>query len=263
MAIVYEELMALKNLGQKYSYGDREVMLYAYGIGMGADPMDEKELAFVNEGTLTPRAAEGGADLCVRRGLGLGSRRHEDQPPDGGRRRARHHLPQAAADGGQHHRRLHRARRLRQGQGQGRRDPPPDRAEGREGREARHAGRLALRPRRRRLWRPVGRPARAAQDPEPRARQDRRHLDAAGPGAGLPPLRRPQSAALRSGIRPEGRLPAADPARHVHLRHHLPRRAADLMPITIRPPSASTSRGSPRRSIPARPSPWTCGRTAT
>jgi acyl dehydratase len=56
MAIVYEELMALKNLGQKYSYGDREVMLYAYGIGLGADPMDEKELAFVNEGTLTPRA---------------------------------------------------------------------------------------------------------------------------------------------------------------------------------------------------------------
>ena len=56
MAIVYEELMALKNLGQKYSYSDREVMLYAYGIGLGADPMDEKELAFVNEGALTPRA---------------------------------------------------------------------------------------------------------------------------------------------------------------------------------------------------------------
>jgi len=55
MAIVYEELMALKNLGQKYSYSDREVMLYAYGIGLGADPMDEKELAFVNEGVLTPR----------------------------------------------------------------------------------------------------------------------------------------------------------------------------------------------------------------
>jgi acyl dehydratase len=47
--------MALKNLGQKYAYTDREVMLYAYGIGMGADPMDENELAYVNEGTLTPR----------------------------------------------------------------------------------------------------------------------------------------------------------------------------------------------------------------
>src|SRR5207237_6106892 len=52
----YDELMALKNLGQKYAYSDREVMLYAYGIGMGADPMNEKELAFVNEATATPRA---------------------------------------------------------------------------------------------------------------------------------------------------------------------------------------------------------------
>lgn len=56
MPIKYDELMALKNLGQKHSYGDREVMLYAYGIGMGADPMDEKELPFVNEAAATPRS---------------------------------------------------------------------------------------------------------------------------------------------------------------------------------------------------------------
>src|SRR6201992_2422959 len=56
MPIKYDEMMALKNLGQKYAYGDRDVMLYAYGIGMGADPMDEKELAFVNEASATPRA---------------------------------------------------------------------------------------------------------------------------------------------------------------------------------------------------------------
>lgn len=55
MSARYDELKGLKNIGQKYAYTDREVMLYAYGIGMGADPMDEKELAFVNEGTLTPR----------------------------------------------------------------------------------------------------------------------------------------------------------------------------------------------------------------
>lgn len=55
MPIKYEELMALKNLGQKYSYGDREVMLYAYGIGLGADPMDERELSFVNEASAEPR----------------------------------------------------------------------------------------------------------------------------------------------------------------------------------------------------------------
>src|ERR1700712_127247 len=56
MPIKYDELMALKNLGQKYAYGDREVMLYAYGIGLGADPMDEKELGFVNEAVATARA---------------------------------------------------------------------------------------------------------------------------------------------------------------------------------------------------------------
>src|ERR1700759_626567 len=55
MPINYEELMGLKNLDQRFSYSDREVMLYAYGIGLGADPMDEKELAFVNEGSAIPR----------------------------------------------------------------------------------------------------------------------------------------------------------------------------------------------------------------
>jgi len=55
MPIKYEELMAMKNLGQRYSYTDREVMLYAYGIGLGADPMDERELAFVNEAAASPR----------------------------------------------------------------------------------------------------------------------------------------------------------------------------------------------------------------
>ena len=55
MPINYDEVMALKNVGQKYAWTDREVMLYAVGIGMGADPMDQKELSFVNEGYFTPR----------------------------------------------------------------------------------------------------------------------------------------------------------------------------------------------------------------
>ena len=55
MALSYDQLSALKNLGQKYSYSDREVMLYAYGIGLGGDPMDEKQLAFVNEAYFTDR----------------------------------------------------------------------------------------------------------------------------------------------------------------------------------------------------------------
>ncbi|WP_027545419.1 MaoC family dehydratase [Bradyrhizobium sp. WSM2254] len=55
MPINYKQLMAMKSLDQRYSYGDREAMLYAYAIGMGADPLDEKELAFVNEATATAR----------------------------------------------------------------------------------------------------------------------------------------------------------------------------------------------------------------
>ena len=170
MPIKYDELMALKNLGQKYAYSDREVMLYAYGIGMGADPMDEKELAFVNEARRHAASAESRADLRLGRGLGRRSRRDESQSRDGGRRRARHHLPQAARDRGPHHRQFDRARRVRQGQGQGRGDPAPDRAEGREGRETGDAGRVALRARRRRFRRTVGRPARTAQGAEPQRR---------------------------------------------------------------------------------------------
>src|ERR1700740_3798089 len=56
MPIKYPEIMSLKREGDPYSWTDREVMLYAYGIGMGADPMDERELAFVNEATAAPRA---------------------------------------------------------------------------------------------------------------------------------------------------------------------------------------------------------------
>lgn len=56
MPIDYQQLMALKATGQRYAWTDREVMLYAYGIGMGADPMDETELAFVNEACFTARA---------------------------------------------------------------------------------------------------------------------------------------------------------------------------------------------------------------
>ena len=41
------------------SYGDKEVMLYALGIGLGADPLNEEELAFVYERNLkvVPTAA--------------------------------------------------------------------------------------------------------------------------------------------------------------------------------------------------------------
>lgn len=49
MAIDYDKLMSLTATGQEFSYGDRETMLYALGIGFGRDPMNETELPFVYE----------------------------------------------------------------------------------------------------------------------------------------------------------------------------------------------------------------------
>ena len=55
MSSRYDELLALRSLGQAYAYSDREVMLYACGIGMGTDPLNEQELAFVNEASYAAR----------------------------------------------------------------------------------------------------------------------------------------------------------------------------------------------------------------
>ncbi len=55
MPIKYPEVMSLKTEGVPYAWSDREVMLYALGIGMGNDPMNEKELLFVNEGYFTKK----------------------------------------------------------------------------------------------------------------------------------------------------------------------------------------------------------------
>ncbi|MEW6642900.1 MAG: MaoC/PaaZ C-terminal domain-containing protein [Pseudomonadota bacterium] len=55
MPIQYPEILRLKREGERYAWTDREVMLYAYGIGMGADPMDERELLFVNEAAYAAR----------------------------------------------------------------------------------------------------------------------------------------------------------------------------------------------------------------
>jgi acyl dehydratase len=41
--------MALKAEGKEFSYDERDTMLYALGIGMGSDPMNREELAFVYE----------------------------------------------------------------------------------------------------------------------------------------------------------------------------------------------------------------------
>ena len=49
MAVTQDSLMALQLLGKEFTYTDNDSMLYAMGIGMGADPMNRDELAFCYE----------------------------------------------------------------------------------------------------------------------------------------------------------------------------------------------------------------------
>jgi len=52
MPIAYPEILSLTGEPFSARYTDRETMLYALGVGMGADPMNEKELPFVYENGL-------------------------------------------------------------------------------------------------------------------------------------------------------------------------------------------------------------------
>ena len=49
MTIVYEKVMALTVPTVEVTYGPKDCMLYALGLGLGQDPMNEDELAFVYE----------------------------------------------------------------------------------------------------------------------------------------------------------------------------------------------------------------------
>jgi acyl dehydratase len=52
MTIVYDKLMALDVPPREQSYDAKDCMLYALGIGLGQDPMNEDELPFVYEKNL-------------------------------------------------------------------------------------------------------------------------------------------------------------------------------------------------------------------
>ena len=52
MSIVYEKLMALQIPPATQAYGAKDCILYALGVGLGQDPMNEDELAFVYEKNL-------------------------------------------------------------------------------------------------------------------------------------------------------------------------------------------------------------------
>jgi acyl dehydratase len=52
MAINYDKLLALKIPDVVQSYGPKDCMLYALGVGFGLDPLDEAQLGFVYEKNL-------------------------------------------------------------------------------------------------------------------------------------------------------------------------------------------------------------------
>jgi acyl dehydratase len=52
MPIVYDKLLALKIPEVAQTYTEKDAILYALGIGLGSDPMDEQELPFVYEKNL-------------------------------------------------------------------------------------------------------------------------------------------------------------------------------------------------------------------
>jgi acyl dehydratase len=59
LPIYYPDILEEEYEPQTFSYGDKDVMLYALGVGMGADPLDQRELPFVYERNLrtVPTAA--------------------------------------------------------------------------------------------------------------------------------------------------------------------------------------------------------------
>lgn len=52
MPVTYDGLMSLKSMGDEFTYTDRDTMLYALGVGMSRDPMDEDELRYTYENDL-------------------------------------------------------------------------------------------------------------------------------------------------------------------------------------------------------------------
>ncbi len=83
MPIYYPDILQQRSEARTFSYGDKDVMLYALGIGMGADPMNETELPYVYERALkvVPTAATVLAAAARARGGEAG----RSAPPAGNR----------------------------------------------------------------------------------------------------------------------------------------------------------------------------------
>lgn len=52
MPLDYPPILDRKETGRRFTYTDRDTMLYALGVGMGQNPLDERELDFIYEKAL-------------------------------------------------------------------------------------------------------------------------------------------------------------------------------------------------------------------
>ena len=172
-------------------------MLYALGVGLGHDPMNEDELAFVYEKNLK---------VLPTMATVLGAQRLAGAQPgqrhrlgDGGQRRAGLYAGAAARRRGRADRANADRRSDRQGRGQGRAafDRAQDHRQGHR-RADRHRHADDLLPRRWRLRRSAAAVAAAASAPVARAGCGLRFRHASGNGADLSPERRLQSVARRA-----------------------------------------------------------------
>ena len=119
MPIVYEKLLALKIPEVVQTYTEKDCMLYALGVGLGLDPMDEQQLAFVYEKNL--KALPTMAAVIGYPGLVGEGARYRHRLGQSRRRRIRPHSASAAHDA-RHDPQPHpraRCRRQRPGQGRG------------------------------------------------------------------------------------------------------------------------------------------------
>jgi acyl dehydratase len=69
MPIAYPDILKQTSEDQTFSWSAKDAILYALGVGMGADPMNEDELAFVYEKALKPVPTLAGV---VAWGAGMG-----------------------------------------------------------------------------------------------------------------------------------------------------------------------------------------------
>ncbi|MCR5873515.1 MaoC family dehydratase N-terminal domain-containing protein [Phenylobacterium sp. J426] len=83
MPIYYPDILENPPTTWTFSYGDKDVMLYALGIGLGADPLNRDELPFVYEKGL--KVVPTAATVLSSAGVGRAQRTQTSEPREGWR----------------------------------------------------------------------------------------------------------------------------------------------------------------------------------